>query len=154
MDGILIFVRIVLLYSPRIRANGSQSGLFAAVITAFIIDSYKQLSRDSASITIDLLAQISQQLAGASNGSFVAALVPPQSFRPTPTAVRVNVLWFLSLALGLTCALSATLVQQWSRNYIQVVNRRHAPYIKGWFPLSRIPVYVDIQLRPYTRVLI
>ncbi|TDL22527.1 hypothetical protein BD410DRAFT_206686 [Rickenella mellea] len=41
--------------------------------------------------------------------------------------VSVNILWFLSLALGLLCALSATMVQQWARNYLQLVERRPAP---------------------------
>lgn len=131
MDGILIFVRVIAICTLCPRPDCSQSGLFSAVITAFIIDGYKRLLPDSGPIAVELLAQISQQLAGASNGSHVAALVPPQSFQPTWAAVRVNIIWFLSLALGLTCALSATLVQQWSRNYIRVINRRHAPHKKG-----------------------
>jgi uncharacterized protein DUF6535 len=32
--------------------------------------------------------------------------------------LRVNILWFLSLTLSVTCALTATLVQQWARNYL------------------------------------
>jgi hypothetical protein len=98
-------------------------------VTTFILDGYKH---NLATITLALLSQISQLFeAGASNGSHV---VLPQSSRP----VRVNVLWFLSLALDLTCTLTAILVQLWSRNYIQAVNRQ------GWFILSRISVYVNV----------
>lgn len=31
----------------------------------------------------------------------------------------INAFWFLSLAFSLACALAATLVQQWSRTYLQ-----------------------------------
>jgi Family of unknown function (DUF6535) len=138
MEGIIIFVRIPVLCAACRRADDRfQSGLFAAVITAFIIDGYKKLSLDSGSVTVDLLAHISQQLAGASNGSHIPALVPRQSFQPTHATVRINVVWFLSLTLGLTCTLSATLVQQWSRNYIQVINRRRAPHTKGRYQIDK-----------------
>ena len=116
----------------------SQSGLFSGVITAFIIDSYKNLSPDSGTTTVALLARISEQLAAASNGSHAAALVPTNSFQPTWAAIRVNILWFFSLALALTCALAATLVQQWARNYLQAINRRPAPHKKGVFMYRNI----------------
>ena len=32
--------------------------------------------------------------------------------------LRVNILWFLSLALSVACGLAATLVQQWARKYL------------------------------------
>jgi Family of unknown function (DUF6535) len=32
--------------------------------------------------------------------------------------LRVNILWFLSLTLSVSCALAATLVQQWARKYL------------------------------------
>ncbi len=46
------------------------------------------------------------------------------SFRPTPTAIRVNILWFLSLTLSLICALAATLMQQWARRYMQLAEKQ------------------------------
>ncbi|KAJ7082989.1 hypothetical protein C8R44DRAFT_554318, partial [Mycena epipterygia] len=45
-DGILIFV----------------TGLFSAILTAFLIESYKTLNPDQGAITIAVLAQISLQL--------------------------------------------------------------------------------------------
>ncbi|KAI0062754.1 hypothetical protein BV25DRAFT_1803449, partial [Artomyces pyxidatus] len=39
------------------------TGLFGAIVTAFIIESYKQLQPDSGNTTVALLAQISQQIA-------------------------------------------------------------------------------------------
>ena len=37
-------------------------------------------------------------------------------------------MWVLSLVLSLTCALAATLVQQWARRYLQLALRRGAPH--------------------------
>ena len=108
-----------------------QSGLFSASVTAFIIESYKQLSVDSGETTVALLLQISQQLAAASNGTHAIAASPPESFQPSLSTLRVNAFLFLSLFFGLACALAATLVQQWSRNYLQAIDRRPAPHRKG-----------------------
>lgn len=49
-------------------------------------------------------------------------------FTPTPAALFSNALWFISLAFSLLCALAATLVQQWSRNFLQAIERRPAPH--------------------------
>ncbi|KAH9957134.1 hypothetical protein BC827DRAFT_1157447 [Russula dissimulans] len=106
------------------------TGLFSATVAAFIIESYKQLQPSSSDITVLLLAQISQQLAALSSGNPIS--IPPglpgQAFQPSASAVRVNTLWFLSLALSLTCALLATLMQQWARRYLQASRSWYAPY--------------------------
>ncbi|TDL23541.1 hypothetical protein BD410DRAFT_768877 [Rickenella mellea] len=113
MEGILIF-----------------SGLFSASVTAFIIESYKKLSPDSGDMAVALLAQISSQLVAISNGTNPVILSPLPAntpFQPTSSAVTVNILWFLSLALALVSALSATMVEKWARNYLQLIERRTAP---------------------------
>ncbi|KAJ7862525.1 hypothetical protein B0H13DRAFT_1543464, partial [Mycena leptocephala] len=73
MEGMLIF-----------------AGLFAASLTAFRIESYKTLSADSSDTTDFLLTQISQQLAGAANGT--TFVTTPPSFTPTAASVICNVL--------------------------------------------------------------
>ncbi|KAH9071518.1 hypothetical protein EDB83DRAFT_253679 [Lactarius deliciosus] len=106
------------------------TGLFSATVATFIIESYKQLSHDSGDTTNALLTQISQQLANTSNVTPFAGVGAQNSlpFKPTASAVRVNVMWFLSLVLSLTCALSATLMQQWARRYQELARRRGAPH--------------------------
>ena len=47
------------------------------------------------------------------------AMAKPPSFSPPRYAVWVNSLWFLSLVISLTCAMLATLLQQWARRYIR-----------------------------------
>jgi hypothetical protein len=100
----------------------SKTGLFAATVAAFIIESYKRLSADSGAATVLLLNQISQQLSALSGGAQISSppLYSDSSFEPTVSTLRVNILWFLSLALSLICALSATLMQQWARRYLQL----------------------------------
>ncbi|KAJ7601135.1 hypothetical protein C8J56DRAFT_1038739 [Mycena floridula] len=112
MDGMILF-----------------AALFSAVITAFLIESYKTLSRDSTDVMIILLYQISQQLAANGNNSQVVPIQSPAdiAFRPSRAAIITNAFWFLSLGLSLACALIATLIQQWAADYIHAIDRRQAP---------------------------
>jgi Family of unknown function (DUF6535) len=99
-------------------------------VAAFIIESYKQLQPSSSDTVILLLAQISQQLAALSSGTSISipSGLPGQAFQPSASAVRVNILWFISLVLSLTCALLATLMQQWVRRYLQASQPWYATY--------------------------
>jgi Family of unknown function (DUF6535) len=43
--------------------------------------------------------------------------------------ILVNSLWFLSLTISLTCAMLATMLQQWARRYLRIIQRpRHSPH--------------------------
>ena len=134
-DGILVFVSPgpVSLAHIHHLSRIFKTGLFSATVAAFIIESYQQLSPDSSDTTNALLTQISQQLANISNGTPLTsvAVQSGQPFKPTASAVRVNVLWFLSLVLSLSCALSATLMQQWARRYRELTQRRGAFHRRG-----------------------
>ncbi|KAH9079595.1 hypothetical protein EDB83DRAFT_1291712 [Lactarius deliciosus] len=109
------------------------TGLFSATVAAFIIESYQNLSPKSGDTTNALLTQISQQLVNISNGTPLTSVATQIShpFKPTASAVRVNVLWFLSLVLSVTCALSATLMQQWARRYQELAQHHGAPHKRG-----------------------
>ncbi|KAI0058232.1 hypothetical protein BV25DRAFT_1994376, partial [Artomyces pyxidatus] len=79
------------------------TGLFSATVAAFVIDSYKNLQPDPNSATIALLSQISAQLAAASNGTHLPFPSPIVStFQPSSSAIRINILWFLSLILSVS----------------------------------------------------
>jgi hypothetical protein len=95
--------------------------------------SYPSLQQDPNVVTQSLLAQISQQLSsGNANGSISTANLSTQSpFSPSASVVFVNSVWFLSLVLSLTCALMATLLQQWARRYLLIVRRNHPPHIRA-----------------------
>ena len=52
----------------------------------------------------------------------------PPPFIPPNYAICVNALWFLSLVISITCALLATLLQQWARRYLKVTQPRYSPH--------------------------
>ena len=41
--------------------------------------------------------------------------------------MRVNSLWFIGLGMSTACALWGTLMQQWTRRYVQVADRPYSP---------------------------
>ncbi|KAF5362929.1 hypothetical protein D9758_007144 [Tetrapyrgos nigripes] len=118
------------------------SALYSASLTAFLIESYKTLQDDPAQDTVFFLAQISQQLAAASNGT-TFQFEPPAFHVPT-SAIVCNVLWFLSLALALTCSLLATFVQQWTRDFIHKTNLKPSPVRQ-----ARVIAYMYSGLRDF-----
>ncbi|KAK0437181.1 hypothetical protein EV421DRAFT_1075943 [Armillaria borealis] len=85
------------------------AGLYSAVVTAFLIESYQWLSEDPIEA---LLTRISSQLDPATNTSSINA-----SFTPSSSNVVINVAWFSSLILALTAVLMAILVKQWLVQY-------------------------------------
>ena len=100
-----------------VTVTGSKTGLFSAIVGAFIIEFYKKLSSDPGDQTAALLQQISLQLPNSPNSTNLNTANRPSS--PGTTMVWVNTLWLISLVLSLTCALIATLLQQWARRYIE-----------------------------------
>lgn len=100
----------------------SKTGLLAATVAVSIIESYKLLSPDTGSAAALLQNQISQQLSALSDGAQIPSpsLYSDLSFRPT-SSIHINILWFLSLTLNLICAHAVTLMQQWARRYLQLM---------------------------------
>ena len=62
------------------------------------------------------------QLLADPNRSNISTSLPtyPPPFSPPSFAVWVNGLWFMSLVISITCAVLATLLQQWARRYLKV----------------------------------
>ncbi|KAF7291845.1 Costars domain-containing protein [Mycena chlorophos] len=76
------------------------NGLFAVVLSAFILEGSRSLTPD---LTVLLLKQ------------FNATTIPEPN---TTTIVVSNALWLAGLGLSLTSALIASLVQQWARDFV------------------------------------
>ncbi|KAJ7456143.1 hypothetical protein FB451DRAFT_1564735 [Mycena latifolia] len=138
MEGMLIF-----------------AGLFSASLTAFIIESYKTLLPDPSESTVQLLTQISQQLAAAANGiTFLPPAPPVFVFTPPATSLACNTLWFISLGLSLSCALIATLLEQWARNFLHKADMRSAPVIRArifsylYYGLKRFNMHTVVEIIP------
>ncbi|KAI0759902.1 hypothetical protein BC629DRAFT_1295186, partial [Irpex lacteus] len=96
------------------------AGLFSAVMTAFLVESYKNLSPDPTMIQTQLLQQIAAQSSSRSPNTTTASptFTTTSDFQPSRNAIRVNVLWFTSLTLSLVSASLAILVKQWLREYL------------------------------------
>ncbi|KAJ7908478.1 hypothetical protein B0H13DRAFT_2193292, partial [Mycena leptocephala] len=129
------------------------AGLFSGSLTAFIIESYRNLTPDSGDTTVLLLQQISAQLDGAAKGSY--STPPPQNtFTPPLAALLCNALWFMSLALSLTCALIATLVEQWARDFLHRADIRSAPLERArifaylYYGLKRFKMHAVVEVLP------
>jgi hypothetical protein len=99
--------------------------LFSAVLTAFLIESYKNLQVDKADVTIQLLQQI------ATKGTVISSVAssPSDSVSPLPSvsdfqvpkwAIRINVLWFISLLCSVSVGSFGMLVKQWLHEYLAV----------------------------------
>jgi hypothetical protein len=101
--------------------------LFIVVVTGFILVSLDDLRPPSSELTVQLLAKISRQL----EATTVPAMEEETAFRPSPSALRVNVCWILSLTLGLVVSMFATLVQQWARHYSRTIASLERPREKG-----------------------
>ncbi|KDR66611.1 hypothetical protein GALMADRAFT_1147836, partial [Galerina marginata CBS 339.88] len=69
------------------------AGLFSAVVTAFVAESYKTLQPDPNSAVVDLLSRIATRLDNPLNE--VSPMTSAASFSPPPSSIRINILWFL-----------------------------------------------------------
>ncbi|KAJ7480731.1 hypothetical protein FB451DRAFT_152870 [Mycena latifolia] len=136
MEGMLIF-----------------SGLFSASLTAFIIESYKNLVPDTGDMTVALLSQLSQQLNAQFNGSQLP-ISPPAPFKVQTSSLICNGFWFVSLGLSLTCALLATLVEQWAREFIHKTEIRPSPVRRArvfsflYYGVSRFGIHAIVDIVP------
>ncbi|KAJ7106820.1 hypothetical protein C8R43DRAFT_208100 [Mycena crocata] len=136
MEGMLIF-----------------AGLFSASLTAFLMESYKTLRADSGDLTVQLLSRIAQNLMESANG-IPFNLSQPATFTPSTSALVCNGLWFISLGLSLSCALIATLLEQWARDFIHRSEIRSAPVIRArtfsylFYGLKRFNMHAIVEAVP------
>ncbi|KAK0186013.1 hypothetical protein F5146DRAFT_1227645 [Armillaria mellea] len=99
------------------------AGLFSAVVTTFVAQTYQNLQVNYAATSASLLFESVLLQRAIANGSSVDAIAPSQlspniAFVPATTDVWVNGLWFTSLFLSLTTALVAVLAKQWLHHYV------------------------------------
>ncbi|KAK7677499.1 hypothetical protein QCA50_019505 [Cerrena zonata] len=104
------------------------AGLFSAVLSAFVIETYQNLQEDPIAENIRILTQISSQLASlAVTGNFINSTAPSYTLSSSASSsslttqvsfVRINTLWSCSLALSLVTASLGILVKQWFHEYM------------------------------------
>ena len=132
-EGILLFVSTLPLLCALLvdLQYVPQTGLFSAVVATLLQVSIPNLQPSSQDASAFYLAQVVQLLSNENGSQVVIPLSltnPATSFTPPTSAVWVNLLWFLSLVIGLTCALLATLLQQWTRRYLRLTKPRFSPH--------------------------
>ncbi|KAI0261006.1 hypothetical protein BC834DRAFT_845784 [Gloeopeniophorella convolvens] len=106
------------------------TGLFSATVATFLGITFQGLQLNSQDASAFYLSRIYQQSASDSGSqvSIPSTISDPATFTPSTTTVWVNALWFLSLVISLTCALLATMLQQWARHYLRVTQTRYQPH--------------------------
>ncbi|KAG8754087.1 hypothetical protein FRC11_006874 [Ceratobasidium sp. 423] len=98
------------------------AALYSAILTAFVIESAKDLKPDYAELSARALLTISNSLLSPTSTSpdneSSASQADPPGFAPTRTAVVVNTLWFLALGLSISVTLIAILAKEWCYSFI------------------------------------
>lgn len=128
IDTLLVFVSEQTRHAHRhALIPGHKAGLFSAIVTAFNIEAYHLLQDDPTQASMQVLLQISQQLASLQATGANATTQPPSfqmttNFQPSSQSVRINALWFSSLVFSLFSALVAIIVKQWTREYMVAVS--------------------------------
>ncbi|TFK44138.1 hypothetical protein BDQ12DRAFT_620017 [Crucibulum laeve] len=137
------------------------AGLFSAVVTAFVVESYKVLA-DPIDDSTRLLAQIAVELAsinGRNTTTTTPINTPQENFSPSAFAVRLNTFWFLSLTLSLATVMLGILALQWIREYeryeaisyrerLEIRQMRYESIVKWQIPniLRGLPVLLQLAL--------
>ncbi|KAI0288356.1 hypothetical protein BC826DRAFT_693921 [Russula brevipes] len=101
------------------------TGIFSIVVAILLVVSIQDLRPNPQVTSAFYLENIYQLLAdpNVSLPSSPSAVPRPPVFAPPNYALWVNTLWFLSLAINLTCAVSAMLSIQWASRYRSVTLR-------------------------------
>ncbi|KAH9029933.1 hypothetical protein EDB85DRAFT_1866872, partial [Lactarius pseudohatsudake] len=118
------------------------AGLFAAVLTSFLVDSLENLQPDPVQQSVyyhqesvAMVARISQQIASIAPQVSVPSTPPSPypPFYPSIKDIRVNAYWLLGLVCSLSAALFAALVQQWVRSYPTIRSPSEASAVSTFF---------------------
>ncbi|CAE6420771.1 unnamed protein product [Rhizoctonia solani] len=98
------------------------AAVYSAILTAFVIESSKDLRPDYAEISARALLDISKALTSPetvpSNNEPSVSQAHPLDFTPTHAAIMVNTLWFLSLGLSIAVTLVAILAKEWCYSFM------------------------------------
>ncbi|CAE6444241.1 unnamed protein product [Rhizoctonia solani] len=87
----------------------------------FLIEASKNLRSDPSEINTIMLIDIARTLRALKNESESVTQDPLPTltnYKPSPTNIVINMLWFLSLCLSIIVALITSLVKQWCNSYI------------------------------------
>ncbi|KAN0135373.1 hypothetical protein V8E53_006938 [Lactarius tabidus] len=101
------------------------TGLLSAVVALLLGSVLQNLRPNPQNASSFYLAHM-YQLTPGSNVSNIP-FDDPATFKPPTSAILVSTLWSLSLVVSLTCALLASLLQQWARRYRHITPKENDP---------------------------
>ncbi|KAG8800345.1 hypothetical protein FRC17_006893 [Serendipita sp. 399] len=104
------------------------AGLFSAVTTALIVETYKDLKPEPEAYMEKLLETL---LKNQVNSSGRHDTVARPDFVASKDAVVTNSLFFASLAFSLLAALAAILLKQWIRKLFLSIKKRDSPRLRA-----------------------
>jgi len=133
-----------------------KTGLFSAVLTTFIIQSYQQMMPDPSDTTNLLLQQLISDLRSSNvlniTNTPINLSTPNSDDVPSLNQLRwVNGLWFAALAFSLSAALISMLAKQWIQPIPNVSSspRQRARGRQRWYmQLQKWQVFVVINALP------
>jgi len=163
IDTLLVFVCATDAYVPDVNLTGQQAGLFSAIVTAFITESYQWLSESPEDATVKLLTEISTKLNGYTPARRLeeplSLATGVEQFSAPVSAIIINSLWFFSLVAALSSAFIGILVKQWLREYMRPVSttpidalslrQLHYQALKDWGVveiISLLPLLLQLSL--------
>ncbi|KIM29772.1 hypothetical protein M408DRAFT_67442, partial [Serendipita vermifera MAFF 305830] len=94
------------------------AAIFAAVLTAFVIESKKLLEQDPSAVMADVMIFYTNNLANGTHMPYMG-----RSFEPSPSDITVNCLFFASLSVSLVAALASVVALQWVADYDAAITR-------------------------------
>ncbi|KIM23262.1 hypothetical protein M408DRAFT_77835, partial [Serendipita vermifera MAFF 305830] len=118
LNSLLLFVRSCWVTKSFGTTNPIKAAIFAAVLTAFIIESKKLLERDMSGAMVDVMIFLTNNLA---NGTHTVYESP--DFTPSSSDITINCLFFASLSTSLASALVSVVALQWVDDYDAAITR-------------------------------
>ncbi|KIM20823.1 hypothetical protein M408DRAFT_122873 [Serendipita vermifera MAFF 305830] len=94
------------------------AAIFAAVLTAFIIESKKLLEQDPTSVMVDVMIFFTNNMANGTHTPYT-----PPEFEAKKTDIIVNCLFYASLSASLVAALASVVALQWVADYDAAITR-------------------------------
>src|ERR1700733_12833447 len=133
LDVTLVFVRAFLPVAYRLMIVYMEIGLFIAILTSFAIETQKLFYPDQATVTNKLLVLILNTLSNSSSVSNISLedeldMVMKLGPKDYSTAVTLNALLFVSLALAIVISMGAMAAKLWLIRYISWVHSHGSPY--------------------------
>lgn len=118
-EDIIISVGLILIFTYDLLIWPTQAALLAATVAVFTGASVPGLKPNPRETSMFYLARASEIFANTSGVPIKLPYMPPDpaEFTPSRPALWLNSLWFMSLAISISCILLASSMQRWALRY-------------------------------------